>query len=316
LFSLGFLGIFCLLAFAVGLAFSVWVLWVVWVVVRSEVMLRWLRVLRSYAEGCPVEPELRGWSWQYPPVRPRAFLGLSVYDVAPYCPTRRDVWLRRVSGVRVQPSQAMRLGLEVHEVISSVVGAVRRYLHSPGDAPRVYRVVERLVSSRASTCGSRDCAGLVEGVGWLTYHTLVSEWLWSYSSSYLAPAMLSLSEVRVDGTPLGLSSGLRVDAIPLSNVVVDVKVGRRSENHEIAVAAYAMALEASLEVPVDYGLLVYIGWNGAVSVDVRGVYVGPDLRRAFIDSRDETIDMLLASREPPKATDCPSSCPYLEVCGK
>ena len=285
-------------------------------VVRSEVMLRWLRVLRSYAEGYPVEPALRGWAWQYPPVRPRAFLGLSVYDVASYCPTRRDVWLRRVAGVRVQPSQAMRLGLEVHEVVSSVVRVVRERLHSPSDIGRVYGAVGRLVRSRASACGSRDCANLVEGVGWLTYHTLVSEWLWSSASSYLAPAMLSLSEVRVDGTPLGLSGGLRVDAIPLSNVVVDVKVGRRSENHEVALAAYAMALEASLEVPVDYGLLVYVGWNGGLSVDVRGVYVGPDLRRAFIDSRDEVVDMLLAGREPPRAADCPATCPYLEVCGR
>ena len=285
-------------------------------VVRSEVMLRWLRVLRSYAEGYPVEPSLRGWSWQYPPVRPRAFLGLSVYDVASYCPTRRDVWLRRVAGVRAQPSQAMRLGLEVHEAVSSVVRAVRRYLHSPDDVRRVYWAVDRLLRSRASSCGSRECAKLVEGVGWLTYHTLVSEWLWSTGSSYLAPAMLSLSEVRVDGTPLGLSSGLRVDAIPLSNVVIDVKVGRRSENHELALAAYAMALEASLEVPVDYGLLIYVGWNGGLSVEVRGVYVGPDLRRAFVDARDEVIDVLLSGREPPRAADCPSSCPYLEVCGR
>jgi len=286
------------------------------VVVRSEVMLRWLRVLRSYAEGYPVEPSLRGWSWQYPPVRPRAFLGLSVYDVASYCPTRRDVWLRRVAGVRAQPSHAMRLGLEVHEAISSVVRAVRRYLHSPDDVPRVYGVVGRLLRSRSSGCESRECVKLVEGVGWLTYHTLVSEWLWSTSSSYLAPALLSLSEVRVDGTPLGLSGWLRVDAIPLSNVVIDVKVGRRSENHELALSAYAMTLEASLEVPVDYGLLIYVNWNGGLGVEVRGVYVGPDLRRAFIDSRDEVVDMLLSSREPPRAADCPSSCPYLGVCGR
>ena len=285
-------------------------------VVRSEVMLRWLRVLRSYAEGYPVEPSLRGWSWQYPPVRPRAFLGLSVYDVASYCPTRRDVWLRRVAGVRAQPSHAMRLGLEVHEAISSVVRAVRRYLHSPDDVPRVYGVVGRLLRSRSSGCESRECVKLVEGVGWLTYHTLVSEWLWSTSSSYLAPALLSLSEVRVDGTPLGLSGWLRVDAIPLSNVVIDVKVGRRSENHELALSAYAMTLEASLEVPVDYGLLIYVNWNGGLGVEVRGVYVGPDLRRAFIDSRDEVVDMLLSSREPPRAADCPSSCPYLGVCGR
>jgi len=285
-------------------------------VVRSEVLLRWLRVLRSYAESYPVEPGLRGWSWQFPPVRPRAFLGLSVYDVASYCPSRRDVWLRRVAGVRAQPSQAMRFGLEVHEVISSVVRVVRSYLRAPRDLPRVFKAVEKLVVSRTAGLASPELVRLVEEVAWLTYHTVVSEWFWSQCSSFLAPAMLSLSEVRVDGTPVGLSSNLRVDAIPVSNVVVDFKVGRRSDNHELSVTAYAMALEASLEVPVDYGLLVYIGWNGGVQVDVKGVYVGPDLRRTFIDSRDEVIDMVLSSREPPKAVECPNTCPYLEVCGK
>lgn len=285
-------------------------------VVKSEILLRCLRTLRSHAESYPVEPSLRGWSWQFPPVRPRAFLGLSVHDVASYCPSRRDVWLRRVSGVKVQPSQAMRLGLEVHEVISSVIRVVRYHLRTPRDLPRAFKAVERFVSSRVAGSTSPELARLVEEVAWLTYHTLVSEWFWSQCSSYLAPAMLSLSEVRVDGTPIGLSNNLRVDAIPVSNVVVDFKVGRRSDNHELSVTAYAMALEASLEVPVDYGLLVYISWNGGTQIDVRGVYIGPDLRRAFIDSRDEVIDMILSGREPPKAVECPNTCPYLEVCGR
>lgn len=284
-------------------------------VVRSEVLLKWLRTLRHLAEGYPVEPELRGWSWQSPPVRPRSYLGLAVQDVASYCPTRRDTWLRRTAGLRTQPTLPMRVGLEVHGVVASVVSLLRRRLFSGMDPAALSREVERVVESHARGCPTGECAGMVRGVGWLTYHTMVSDWLWSTCGGVSVPAVALFSELRVDGSPVGLSSGIRVDVVPVANVVVDLKTGRRSDAHEVALAAYALALEASLEVPVDYGLLVYVWWNGGLQVETRGVYVGPDLRRAFLDARDEVIDMLLSRREPPVAAACPQACPYLEVCG-
>ncbi|MEM1642499.1 MAG: type I-A CRISPR-associated protein Cas4/Csa1 [Sulfolobales archaeon] len=283
-------------------------------VVKSEVLLKWLRTLRYLAEGYPVEPELRGWSWQSPPVRPRSYLGLAVQDVASYCPTRRDTWLRRVVGVRAQPTPPMRVGLEVHGVVTSVTAVLRRYLFSNYSPAVLSREVEKAVELHTKNCPTRECAQVVRGVGWLTYHTLVSDWLWSSYGVMPVPAMALFSELRVDGSPIGLSNNMRVDAIPMANVVVDLKTGKRSDVHELALAAYALALEASLEAPVDYGLLVYVWWNGALQVETRGVYIGPDLRKSFLDARDEVIDMLLTKREPQVAVDCPQTCPYLEVC--
>lgn len=281
-------------------------------VVKSDVVFRWVRLLRSKFEGYVVDEEFRGWSWLKPPVRPRAHLGLSVYDVASYCPTRRDVWLRRVVGVRSQPTPQMRCGLEIHGVISNVISIVRRSTLSGNSRESTFKKVEKYVESVARNSAN---ATLVREVGWLTYHTLMSEYMWYEYGGSAQPALLWLNEVRVDGTPIGLSSGLRIDALPMANVVVDFKIGKRYENHDLMLTAYALALEANLEIPVDYGILVYINWLDNLSIDVKGLYIGPDTRREFIDARDEIIDMILTGREPPRARECAASCPYTGTCG-
>lgn len=282
-------------------------------VVKSDVVFRWVRLLRSKFEGYVVDEELRGWSWTKPPVRPRAHLGLSVYDVASYCPTRRDVWLRRVVGVRSQPTQQMRCGFEVHNVISDVISIVRRGVLSRKSLELTFRRVEKYIGSVARNSTNPD---LVREIGWLTYHTLVSEYMWYEHGGTAQPALLWLNEVRVDGTPIGLSNGLRIDALPIANIVVDFKIGKKYENHDLMLVAYALALEANLEVPVDYGILVYINRPDNLNIDVKGVYIGPDARREFIDSRDEVIDMILTGKEPHKALECMASCPYAGICGE
>jgi len=57
------------------------------------------------------------------------------------------------------------------------------------------------------------------------------------------PAMALFCELRVDSSPIGLSSSMRVDAIPMANIVVDLKTDKKSVVHEVALAAYALALE-------------------------------------------------------------------------
>ena len=92
-------------------------------------------------------------------------------------------------------------------------------------------------------------------------------------------------------------------------------VAEKKEFHKLALAGYALALEASLETAFDYGVLVYVSNNGDVRVDWEPVYISTSLRKEFIEARDELIDMLINDIEPPKASSCPSSCPFKEVCG-
>jgi len=284
-------------------------------VVKSEVFLKWLRRLRLFSSEFPVEDELRGWSWWRFPVRPRAYLGLSVYDVASYCPTRRDVWLRRVLRVRPPPSPQMRVGLDAHAIINGVINVVKRgfYLNLPYEV--LYYNVGRFIKEFVRGLDNDDVKRFAYSLAWTTYYVLMSEYLWSKQGGSLQPVLTLIdNEVKVDGTPIGLSNNLRVDALLTNNAVVDFKVGKRYENHEMMLTAYALALEANVEVPIDYGFLVYLNWNGGLQVDVKGVYIGAEQRREFIDARDEVIEMLINEEEPPKAVECIQSCPYINIC--
>jgi len=73
-----------------------------------------------------VGEELRGWRWGEPPVAPPPLgVRLSVSDVVGgFCESRRDVYLRRVLRMRVEPNGAVKFGDYIHEGWSLV--ALRR----------------------------------------------------------------------------------------------------------------------------------------------------------------------------------------------
>jgi len=87
-----------------------------------------LRSLHRLREQDPVEEELRGWNWDRPPLRPRAYLGLGVSEVAyRYCETRRDVFLKRM-GVAGERTQPLVNGGLVHSVLEAAASDVKREL--------------------------------------------------------------------------------------------------------------------------------------------------------------------------------------------
>lgn len=282
-------------------------------------VLRGLRRLHWLRESDPVEGELRGWSWDRPPVRPRAYLGLGVSEVAyRYCPTRRDLWLRRKAGLRGEARGPVRVGAVVHEVFHAASSDVRRLLARGLSGWEVY---ERLAAGARRRLASRGV-----GEGWAVglYKHLV---LWWAAESAKAEALLGgegvswlpwLTEYRVDGSALGLSSSLRVDALGEAGLVVEVKYGRGNGFHGVGLAGYALALEACLEVPVDYGLVVYVeGVEARVPrIRLEPVYISASLRREFLEARDEAIDVLLSGAEPPAPPRCSEHCPLRGVCSR
>jgi CRISPR-associated protein Csa1 len=102
--------------------------WVVAVISR-RVMLRSIKRLYGWARNDPVDEELRGWSWDRPPVKPRAYLGLTVSEVAyRYCPVYRDIWLRRKLGVRPGENDAMFRGRIMHETLNHAYRLALNYM--------------------------------------------------------------------------------------------------------------------------------------------------------------------------------------------
>jgi len=140
--------VLCIVLFVLGSLLILWLSWIwvfsvyiisVVVAVLSVVLRRALRRIRSVGAGDLVE--LRGWMWDDPPVKPRAYLGLGVSEVAyGYCESFRDLWFRR-RGVRGRVSSVIEVGRIVHEVFHRVASDLRMLL---GRGVRVWDAYSRV----------------------------------------------------------------------------------------------------------------------------------------------------------------------------
>lgn len=265
---------------------------------------RYLRRLHEIREADPVPGDLRGWSWDKPPMKPRAYLGLGVSEIA-YASQcgYRELWLRRRKGVRVEQNEGMRRGYVVHEVFHRASMDLRGVMRDCIQWSDLRRLLDRAPIRLKDLTSERWAIDL--------YRKLLLVW----AGESIAAEMINggpglgwlpwLTEYRVDGSLLGLSKHLRVDAVGEMGLLVEVKYGKAMRWHKVALAGYALAVESYMEVPVDYGILVHVnGVNeGKIAVLVEPVYISPSLRRTFIDARDEAIDVLLSPVEP-QPTQC------------
>ena len=119
--------------------------------IRGYEIFRSLKTLHRLREQDPIEEELRGWNFSRPPVKPRAYLGLRVHEVAyAYCPTKRDVYLRRM-GVSERPNRYIIEGSIVHKIFYAVNIDVRKKLSGSAKPWEAYEhmssnAVNRLIS--------------------------------------------------------------------------------------------------------------------------------------------------------------------------
>ncbi len=287
---------------------------------RLEII-RGLRKLHTIRARDPVPEELRGWSHNSPPIKPRAYLGLGVGEVAyRYCETRRDLYLRRVVGLRGDSGKApLANGAAIHRIFSEASRGVRKLAMLGRTGPEIYEELSREAPKIASTECPEDLRGSCEKL----YRYLALMWSAetakariAYGSQDAVGFIPWITELRIDGTLAGLSDRLSIDAMAEASIVIEIKTGQRRGFHKLALAGYALAIESSLEVPIDYGVLIYINMSREEpEISIEPHYISPDLRKEFIDARDEAIDMILSSRDPGIARNCPDTCPFLEICG-
>jgi len=276
---------------------------------RSQIV-RQLRRLHSYRASDPIEEELRGWNYHMPPIKPRRYFSLSMSDVAyKYCLTKRDVYLRKVLKVQGEQKPALALGQAVHDVIKHVSDELAKLSASglkPWDALEILFMKSRKVAREVCP---QQFIKYCEEVYKAYALDILSDT--SDSTSFLPV----ISEFKVDGSPLGLSPRLSVDAIVQLSFVVEFKVGSFQEFHKLALAGYALALESALELPIDFGALIYVnGINSSPEFKLEVNYISPDLRKEFLDARDEIIDMLSQEKDPGMPVTCSPSCPFLGYC--
>ena len=278
--------------------------------------LKWVRGLRV-----DVSEELRGWRWDSPPVAPPPVgFRISLSELGGgLCETRRDVYLKRVAGVKARPSAALNFGSYIHGVFVKTLRRLRRLVEEgvASGWELLSAFDPEAVAREAAAGGEVDERG-VKLARWLAVQVaarldeVASRAVYVDSYSLAARAVPLLEEYVVDGRPLGLTM-VKADAF-LYDVVVEVKVGPEHSRHKLALAGYAMALEADEEVPVDRGLLVYVHVNSRVRVTATPVAIGDSLRWAFLEERDALLELLDSGRDPGLASACLESCPFFEVC--
>jgi len=269
-----------------------------------------------------VGEELRGWRWGEPPVAPPPLgVRLSVSEiVGGYCESRRDLYLRRVLRVRAEPNGSMKFGAYIHEVFRRSLIGLRRLVEE--GAASGWELIRRfdgeaLAREAAEAVGAEPDPRGVELARFLAVQVAarvdeVASRSGADPLSVAARAVPLLAEYVVDGRPLGLTL-VRADAV-VHGAVLEVKVGERSDRHALALAGYALAIEADEEVPVDAGLLVYISFNGGVKLRAVPVPVGEGLRREFLEERNRLMELVHSGADPGVSPNCDGRCPLYAHC--
>ena len=278
-----------------------------------------------------VHAELRGWNWREPPLLPPHDVRLGVFEVAgKYCPTSRDVYLRRVLGARASPSRAMREGAALHRALVEVLLGAKRLIYGLGAAECLSGLAELAEPQTQAVARS----GLVGAEAELLERQVAVLWAFEYhrivgrvqevlarqprvgTDSLVALALPVTLEQQLDGTLLGLSGHLSTDALTaFEPVVFDLKFGRRRDFHRLTTTAYGLVLESLHEHPVDVGCVVYARFEGDRLLVERDLHlIDDELRQWFIEERDERMRLVEEELDPGVADECYEGCPYEGQC--
>lgn len=285
-----------------------------------------------------VADELRGWAWPQPPLEPVYPIRLALYEVANrYCPTGRDVYLRHVAGVKPETSVAMLQGTLFHTVVAAVLVEAKRliYLHgvegyrsilndltasigSPDLPPEAVKVLQRFPKEESASALAR--ARILRDFEVSRVIARLQDILvrqpYIGTDSLAALAIPVVLEQKVDGSFLGLSSQLSVDAYTFSEVMIlDTKFARRRDFHRLTTTGYAMVCEALTEYPINIGSIVYGRFEGdRLLVEKDFHIIDDELRQWFIEERDSKARMVYEENDPGLSPDCSRACGFWTVC--
>lgn len=303
---------------------------------------RRFRLLRKEFEVRGVSEELRGWSFDSPPVEPpsRSVL-FGVSELAGrYCQSMRDIYLRRVLNVRPPLNIKMARGIVLHVVNRESISVVKRLLFS-GEVRSGSELVEDLLPltrdvvdgaiSEAETHLAKLSDDVkdqlrVEASAFFRFLAVqaaarvdqaISKYPHSDVDSIVSVAVPPVVERKVDGSLVGLSRELSADIYTPFNAIADLKTGEFREFHPYAATGYALAIEAEEGTPVDFGFIIYVRIEPSrlvPSFRLRYFVIGDELRREFLELRDEAYEVVSVGRDPGKPPKCPDYCPYCAVC--
>ena len=283
-----------------------------------------LRTMRKVIESMGISEDLRGYAWDKPPVEPINDVRVSVSDINGICPTRRDAFVKYVLKEKPVLNQYMLRGLAYHKVIRDTLVSIKKAIYSGiSSGEELVDVFFNNAEIPESVCkkfgiDTKECLKLYKFLI-LQIAARVDEALSKYpdadEENIMSLALPPFVEKKVDGSLVGLSKYLSVDVFA-PNTVLDFKSGYSRNEHMLALTGYALAIEADDGVDVNYGFLVYIKVDKNVHFRHVGFAVSDELRREFIEVRDEIAELVDSGIDPGKPSQCPKFCSYYGVCNE
>lgn len=293
-----------------------------------------LRKLLPQARAEGVSEELRGWRWSEPPLAPIYDTRLGVYEVAgQYCQSGRDLYLRRVLGVKEPPNRAMLDGSALHALVAAMLTATKRAIYA---APEVgigdidgggcLAALEVALAEANFAVLHDDNIELAEKARLLyryEYRRIVErvEGVLAQQPHIGADALAALSlpvvvEQRLNGALLGLSGHLSADAFTFAEpMVVDIKFGKHEDFHRLSTTGYALVMESIYEYPINLGCIVYPSfYRGRLTIERDFHIIGDELRQRFIDDRDTRARLIEEEIDPRLPSVCYEGCPFWRHC--
>jgi CRISPR-associated protein Csa1 len=277
-----------------------------------------------------VAEELRGWAWERAPTRPIYDVPLAVYELAgKYCGSGRDVYLRRVLGLRAPPNRGMLDGRALHALVADLLVEAKRLIYQHGQAclealdglrHRPLPVPAEPTSGTQAWLELGHKMDLVRAFQARRIVQRVEDVLTRQPNAgpdaIAALALPASVELKLDGMFLGLSPHLSADAVLFAGAAVaDLKFGPREAFHRLTTTGYALVLESLYERPVDIGCIVYAEVRkGRLTVERDYHIIGDELRQWFLQEREEKARLVAEELDPGLPAECPNSCPYLNTC--
>jgi len=299
----------------------------------SEEQKRLLRGLLPQSREMKVAEELRGWNWNQPPLQPIYDLKLALFEVANrYCDTSRDLYLRRVMGIKAKPNRDMIQGILLHRTLVKIITRAKKLIYQKGvdnfhevrkalQTPDLEALKE--FSEELQEEDRKDFENKMRILWEFEYmritsraEELLSRQPYIDEDSLVFQAVPVVVEQKLDGSFLGLSSRLSADAFTFATpLIFDLKFDVKREFHKLSTTGYALVMEAIYEFPVDIGCLVYAYFKGDRIIIEREFHIiDEELRQNFIEERDEKMRMIYEEIDPGKPEECYQTCPYFEEC--
>jgi len=299
----------------------------------------------SRGRNMTIDESLRGWNWDKPPAEPPYdTIKLGVYEVAnQYCQSGRDIFVRRIDGVKGVPSKDMVRGLVYHYAVADEISIAKTHMYKQSilGAASLYEhlkaIAEERFASYMLTHGELFREALFSEADIAEVRMNLDK-LWSYEASQMAASIKGILskqprigidalvhtaipvivEQKIDGSVLGLSTHLSVDAFSFDSIILDLKTGEEKEFHKLSTTGYAMVYESIFEYPINVGCIVYVNFynNSPVPIIKRVPHlIDESLRREFLEARDLKMKMIYDRRDPGLPNKCYARCQYLKHCG-